>query len=122
MLYAVDSEEKIEYIPHPHEFELWRSRLSDAEYDAIVNEINSRIGGDEVKTAGWIPGTDWSGANKVFEPIYSKACLGDFENAAKCFGLIMWVVMMEHTDSWAFGRYEKDGIPIRSLTYFKVHL
>lgn len=27
---------------------------------------------------------------------------------------------MEHEDDWSFGRFEKDGLPIAGLTYFKI--
>ncbi|MEE9555404.1 MAG: hypothetical protein V3W18_14040 [candidate division Zixibacteria bacterium] len=118
MLYSIDKEQLINYIPHQREYEIWRSRLSDEEYQAIVNELNNRIANDDIHTAGWIPGSDWT--DTVFQPIYEKACLLDEEAAGKCFGLILWIVMMEHPDAWSFGRYEKDGIPIESLTYFKV--
>jgi len=30
--------------------------------------------------------------------------------------------MMERIETWAFGRYAKDGIPIRGLTYFQVQI
>jgi len=49
-----------------------------------------------------------------------EACGEDEEMAAKCFGLILWVVMMEREETWSFGKYEKHGIPIEGLTYFKL--
>jgi len=107
-------------IPHSRDYRIWRNRLSDAEYSAIVNELNKRINGKEIQTSSWIPGSDWSGT--VWEPIYSKACLGNEEDSGLCFGLFVWVVMMERIETWAFGRYAKDGIPIRGLTYFQVQI
>jgi len=120
MLYSIDEDKPINYVPHERNFRIWRSRLSDPEYQAIVIELNSRISGNEVQTSSWIPGSDWSGT--VWEPIYTKACQGNETESGLCFGLIVWVVMMERPEAWAFGRYEKDGIPIRGLTYFRVHL
>lgn len=120
MLYSIDEDKIINYIPHENEFSVWRGRLSDLEYQTIVEELNRRIEGTEIQTSSWIPGSDWTGT--VFDPIYRKACLNDIIDSGLCFGLIVWVVMMERPETWAFGRYEKDGIPIRGLTYFQVTL
>ena len=66
----------------------------------------------------WILGDDWIGT--VYDPIYSKAYEQDSVASAKFFGLLLWEVMLHDDSYWAFGRYEKDGIPIEGLTYFKV--
>ncbi|MEW6425434.1 MAG: hypothetical protein AB1523_11965 [Bacillota bacterium] len=118
MLFSIESQSYIRDIPHRKEFEIWRSRLTDEEYQAIVDELNNRIESGEIHTSSWIPGSDWTGT--VFQPIYEKACRYDKEAAAKFFGLIVWAVLLEHDDVWAFGRYEKDGVSIEGLTYFKL--
>jgi len=118
MIYSLDTQSYIHTIPHRREFNTWRSRLSNEEYNTIVNELNNRIEGGEIHTSSWIPGSDWTGT--VFQPIYEKACRHDIEAAGKFFGLILWSVLLERDDVWAFGRYEKDGIPIEGLTYFKL--
>jgi hypothetical protein len=118
MLYAIDSESEITSIPHRNDYERWRRRLSHEDYEAIVDELNSRIEGTEIQTSSWIPGRNWAGT--VFNPIYENACAQDEVSAAKFFGLIVWETFMRHSDWWSFGRYEKDGIPITGLTYFKI--
>lgn len=118
MLYSLDSRRYIETIPHKRDYDIWRSRLTQSEYDAIMEELQSRIEGDEIVTSSWIPGADWTGT--VFEPIYSKACRCDFDAAARFFGLLVWEAVLNHPDVWSFGRYEKDGVPIEGLTYFKL--
>jgi hypothetical protein len=120
MLYSIDSASEINSIPRSRlrDFEIWRGRLTDDEYRAILDELHRRIEGTEVQTSSWIPGADWSGT--VFHPIYEKACLEDEDAAAKFFGLIVWDAFMRHPDWWSFGRYEKDGIPIQGMTYFKI--
>ena len=120
MLYSIDTLQPITNIPHKQEFDIWRSRLSDEEYNNIVIDLNSRISEDEVHTSSWMPGAEWKGT--VFNPIYEKACRGDVELSGKCFGLILWIVMMHRDEAWSFGRYEKDGIPIEGMTYFRIHL
>ena len=76
------------------------------------------IDGDEVHTAGWMPGNDWG--DTVWEPIFINACQRDIGSSGYCFGLFVWEAMQTHPDAWSFGKYEKDGIPIRSLTYFRI--
>lgn len=117
-MYAIESESYISTVPHLGEFDLWRARLSDAEYRAIAANLNARIDGSEIHTSSWMPGADWS--STVFQPIYEKACRRNQESAAKFFGLILWAVLLERDDVWAFGRYEKDGMPIAGMTYFRL--
>ena len=120
MLYSPDSQKYINHIPHQKEFDAWTKRLDQSELDAIVDELTKKIDGDEIHTAGWLPGSDWTGT--VFAPIYDKACKSDFESAAKCFGIFVWKIIMERqNDVWAFGKYEKEGVPIESMTYFKIN-
>ena len=119
MIFSIDENRIINHIPHELDFRLWRGRLSDVEYQAIVDELNSRINGTQIQTSSWIPGSDWTGT--VFEPIYTKSCLNDETESGLCFGLIVWIVMMERPEIWAFGRYKKGDIPIDGLTYFQVN-
>ncbi len=109
----------INYIPHENDFNVWKSRLTDVEMRAIKNHINSLVDGNEVRTSSWLPGDDWS--NTPLHAIYEKACKENEAASGLCFGLFVWEVMMEREEDWAFGRYEKDGIPIKGLTYFKIN-
>jgi len=123
MLHAINDDgslKEINYIPHKEMYDLWRSRLTVLEYDSIVKQLDSLIEGEEIKTAGWIPGNDWS--DTVYEPIYSKACNYNEEQSGLCFGLFVWVVFMEREDHWSFGHYKANNIPIRSMTYFKIRI
>jgi len=121
MLFSVDSQSYIDdnYIPHKSEYSIWMNRLSEDEITAIHNKLNEMVDEDEIKTSSWMPGSDWSGT--VFHPIYEKACHSNEESAAKCFGLMLWYVLLTRDDVWGFGRYEKDGIPIQGMTYFRIH-
>lgn len=119
MLYSIDSSKRqITTIPHAKEFAVWRSRLTPTEIDAIKAELEGKIVSAEVHTASWMPGADWS--HTPFESIYVKACRLDEEAAARCFGLFVWEVFMEHPEDWSFGRFEKGGVPIEGLTYFRI--
>ena len=117
-LYSVDAGQYVDYIPHREDFERWRSRLNDERFGSICDELLSMIDGGEIHTAGWMPGSDWTGT--PWEPIYTDACEYDQGASGRCFGLFVWAVLMEHPETWAFGRYEKDGVPIQSMTYFRL--
>lgn len=117
MIFSIDTGKEIKKIPHEKEFNLWRSRLTVAEFDAIVNKIDSLIDSNEVHTASWMPGNNWSGT--VYEPIYTKACNYDETLSGLCFGLFVWYVFQIRDDEWYHGRFENNGIPIKGMTYFK---
>lgn len=123
MLIDVYTKKKIDYIPHEKNFRRWRSRLSEPEFEAIAAAINALIeeapADRQMLTSSWIPGNDWSGT--VYDPIYQKACDQNPEESGLCFGLFVWVILQQRPEAWAFGRDEKDGVPIRGLTYFRVH-
>jgi len=118
MLYSIESNEEIKEIPHQKDYLRWKAGLSESEHQAIIDELSDRIHGTEVQTSSWIPGDDWSGT--VYDPIYFSACNQDPVASAKFFGLLVWEAMLKDESYWAFGRYEKDGIQIEGLTYFKV--
>ena len=117
MLVDLETGEKVIHIPHQSDFDLWRSRLSTQEFDAIMNHLSSLMQGNEIHTSSWIPGNDWS--NTVFDPIYTKACNMDMNLSGLCFGLFVWYAFQQDSDEWYFGRFEKDGIAIKGMTYFK---
>jgi hypothetical protein len=120
VLIDVMSGKAIHTIPYRSQFDALRARLSDEEFEAMVARINDLVddGGAEIATAGWLPGSDWTGT--VFEPIYTTAAQGDFDRAAMFFGQLVWYTIMQRPEPWASGRYEVDGRDIGSRTYFRV--
>ncbi|MGE5654450.1 MAG: hypothetical protein ACM3ZQ_09375 [Bacillota bacterium] len=118
MLFSVDSLHCITSLPHEAEYRTYRSRLSAPELTAITDELNRLIDGDEVHTSSWIPGSEWEGT--VWQPIYDKACLCNQTAAGMFFGLILFKLMMDRSEWWGFGRYEKNGVPIEGITYFRL--
>lgn len=121
MLIDLETGRTIDWIPFQKDFELIRERLAE-DFDVVVAEINRRIAnsGDEIVTAGWLPGSDWT--DTPFWPIYERAARRNQDLAGKFFGLLVWHVVMEHPGTWASGRYEKNGRDIGSRTYFRVDL
>jgi hypothetical protein len=119
MLIDMMSGKEIKSVPYDREFRDFMSRLSAEEIGAIKECLNQMIDGDEIHTAGWMPGHDWTGT--PFEPIYFNAARQSYEASARCFGLMVWEVFMERPERWTSGRFEKDGQEIGSRTYFRVN-
>ena len=120
MLYSIDKLQVVTSIPHEKQYRARKNRLSASEIAAIAKELNRLIDKCPVQTSSWMPGSDWRGT--VFEPIWAKACEYNAEVAALCFGLILWEVMMDRPDTWSFGRYSVNNVPIKGLTYFRVEV
>lgn len=120
MLYSINQTKPklIQSVPHLREFNAWMKKLSPTDHEAISDELNSRIDGSDIHTSSWIPGEDWTGT--PFQLIYI-ACVGDPGAAAMFFGLILYDLMIKRSEAWTFGRYDKGGVPIKGLTYFKLH-
>lgn len=121
MLIDIDTGKVKDRVPFAPQFEALRRRLSSAEFDAMVERINELIdaSGAEIATAGWLPGSDWTGT--PFEPIYMKAARGDFDRSAMFFGQLVWYAIMERPERWGSGRYQVDGRDIGSRTYFRLN-
>ena len=54
MLFSIEgngSVRQVTSLPHDADFRLWRARLSDADYAAIVDELNRRVAGKEIDCA-----------------------------------------------------------------------
>ena len=71
-----------------------------------------------IVTTSWVPGTDWTGT--AYQALYDA--LNDETEAAKFFGLVACECVIERCratgETWAYGHYEKDGVPIKGRTYF----
>lgn len=116
MLFSIDTGKYVKNLPHRRDFDRWRSHISDYDYQRVVDAINERIDDSNINTAGWIPGSNWEGT--VYQPLY-YACGQNQDQSGKFFGLIVFETLMLREDKvWGFGRFEKDGVPIHSMTYF----
>jgi hypothetical protein len=120
MLIDIDTGRVIDEVPFRRDFDVLRGRLSEAEFDTMVTGINVLIdeAGAEIATAGWLPGSDWTGT--PFEPIYTTAAREDFSRSAMFFGQLVWYAVMNRPERWGSGRYQKDGRDIGSRTYFRL--
>lgn len=118
MLVDMMTGQTIAHVPYASEYRKWMVRMTPTEIADIQAALNAKIDGTEIQTAGWMPGADWTGT--AFQPIYEKAARYNADIAARCFGLMVWEVFMQRPEKWTSGRFEKDGEPIGSRTYFQV--
>ncbi len=120
MLYSVPDLRRTDHVPHSGDYRHWRQaldRIDPRAYQRMHEELDRRFDGREVDTSSWIPGSDWT--ETVFQPIH-HSCGEDETAAALFFGLLVWQVVMDREDCWSFGRYEKEGVPIKGMTYFRI--
>ena len=120
MLYSIPELKCIHDLPHRSDYDHWSAQLNHIDpqaFQRICDELDRRFDARDVDTSSWIPGADWTGT--IFDPIY-RACEQDEVSAGLFFGLIVWQVVMDREDCWSFGRYEKGGVPIRGMTYFRI--
>ena len=117
MLWNVTRNVVITRIPHLRRWDELVAALPTRGLDRIKKHLNRIADQKDILTTSWIPGRDWTGT--PYAIIY-RIARGDEILAARYFGLIVWVVIMERPECWAFGRYEIKGRPIEGLTYFRV--
>lgn len=116
MLYSIDTGKYVSHMPHKNDFDKWMKNLSNEDYDKLIDVLNEKIDESDINTAGWLPGNDWTGT--VYEPLY-LACGEDKVKSGMFFGLILFDLLMSRKDKvWGFGRFEKDGKQLGSMTYF----
>jgi hypothetical protein len=120
MLIDIHTGRRIDFVPFADTFALVRRRLSASELADVLAEIDERIraAGDEIATAGWLPGANWD--DTPFDALYRKAARFHTGLAGKMFGLCVWFAIMQRDEPWGSGRYEKNGVDIGSRTYFRL--
>jgi hypothetical protein len=113
----LEDDEDVTSMPRSEVFRMLTERLSPAEFREVVEALNEQIDGDEIHTAGWMPSADWRGT--PYQAIYEKAARFNHDLSGKLFGLMVFYVFMTRPDAWITGKFEKDGEPIGSRTYFR---
>lgn len=115
MLFDALTGKKLERVPYKENYE--KLLELGAKLDPARKALNDMIEGDEIHTAGWMPGKNWN--NTPFQIIHDEAARGHEQTAAKLFGLLVFEVFMDRDEEWYTLRAEKDGDPIGSRTYFR---
>jgi hypothetical protein len=99
MLYTLEGKEIVK-VPHPETWKLIKLRLLEEELGAINEAITEVLDNCNWTVSGWVPGKVWNGT--VYQPIFDKGAKGDYDLAAKMYGLLFWVAVMEHDVKWTF--------------------
>lgn len=115
MLYSIALEE-MSGIPHEDQYRVWRSRISDGDYEAVEAAINEYCETHDVFVSSHIPGPDWTGT--VYDALY-EACARNREHSGFFFGVIVWLVLIERDDEWLFKPADKDGDDVLGTTYWR---
>lgn len=117
MLFSIDGG-PVTHEPYEREFRKWRSQISDADYQAMVDAINSYVGArTEPFCTSWMPG-EAPAIDAAFPPL-TAACGGNEDASGLFFGNIVWREMMRRPDRWYFKRAEKEGENWRGVTYWR---
>lgn len=117
MLYSLN-ERQIHRLPRKRQeqFNIWRRRIPDAEYDRAVEGIHRRCDSQEFVVSTFLAGHDWT--ENEFRPLY-VACDGNEEQAGWFFGLIVWQVMIDDPERrWYFIK-PRDEEEVRGMKYFQ---
>jgi hypothetical protein len=124
MLVTIQADGKIEPVTtqtHDRQYRNLTQVLSPTEFQDICDALNEYINRherwDEIVTASWIPVANWIHA--PYRSIY-EAVGRDWERACFFFGLIVWRVMMDRAETWAFGCCPRKMDEVIGLTYFRV--
>ena|SRR6516162_3315270 len=102
--------------------------LQPGEYDDIVTTMNARIDRMDVVRAQYIActgvGDEWY---EEYEPVW-RATNGDRTSSGKFIGLILWDVMNQRQDNWAFHKIDKTIVDennlledIQVMEYFRAY-
>ena len=55
MLYSIDTGKYVSSLPHKRDFDRWKSHISDADYQKVVDVINEKIDEKDINTADGYP-------------------------------------------------------------------
>lgn len=109
MLYSIGGK-RIEGIPRQRResFDAWMKNLKKDDYDKVREAINEYVDGvptDKPFNSSFVPGNDWT--DTPYEPLY-YACNQNQEHSGWFFGLILWQVMIDHSEDWVFKPSDQD--------------
>ena len=95
----------------------WQRMIGQAGVTRVKSEIHHGLASGIITTTWAI--SDWP---QGFVPVFMA--LQDEEETAKCLGLLVSDCVLEREqntgESWGFKHCEKDGVPIRGRTYFRL--
>ena len=104
------------YIPHKRDYDAWRARISDGDYDRAVEAIREYMADKDVFTSSYIPGPDWT--DTPYQPLY-HACGQSVQQSGFFFGLIVWIIVMNDDETWLFKPSDKEADDPLGMTYWR---
>lgn len=116
MLYNLNKQEP-RRDAHESEFQAWRSEISDGDYQAMVQAINTYCDQKDCFRTSYMPGQD-SAIMAAFPPLQA-ACGGSEEQSGFFFGNIVWRVIFDRDDKWYFKPADKEGGDALGMTYWR---
>jgi hypothetical protein len=115
-LFSID-EKQVKSLPKARkvQFNRWRQKTSDADYELAVKGIARRCDDREFVVSSFLPGKDWS--ENEFQPLF-LACGRNEEHAGWYFGLIVWQYMIDDPErNWYFLK-PGDEDDVKGMRYF----
>ncbi len=109
----------------PEQYETWLAMLLAGEYDRVTQAMNARIDRMDVVRAQYVVCKSAEEWHEEFTPV-SHAMLDNREFTGKFIGLILWEVMQNRLDNWAFHKIDKTMVDdhnivenIQVMEYFR---
>ncbi len=115
MLFNLDND-PMNTLPHADEYRLWRSNISDDDYDWIVTEINTFVDNQQSFVSSYLPSQLWG--NSPCQPLLN-ACGQSREQAGLFFGLIVWEAIKARSDDWYFKPNEREDRDVMGKVYWR---
>ena len=118
MLYNLN-DEPMTTLPHADDYQLWRSNISDNDYDRIVADINTfvdNIDDQQSFISSYLPGQLWG--STPCQPLLD-ACGQSREQAGLFFGLIVWEAIKARNDEWYFKPADREDRDFMGKVYWR---
>lgn len=115
MLFSM-SDEPMTTLPHADDYRLWRSNISDNDYDRIVADINTFVDNQNNFVSSYLPGQLWG--STPCQPLLD-ACGQSREQAGLFFGLIVWETIKARNDEWYFKPAESEDRDVMGKVYWR---
>jgi hypothetical protein len=110
-------------IPYPAKYRLYLHKLASNIHPLAIQTVKQAFHAelhDGIVTTSWVPGANWW--STAYQPLFDS--VNDEVEAAKFFGLVACECVLERCratgETWGYGHYEKDGVPIKGRTYFQL--
>lgn len=105
-------------VPFQAKLRFWKRKIGPAGIAGAKAALHQKLNDGEILTTTW----EISKWGRPFDPVF--LALQDEIETAKCLGLLTCECVLECEretgELWGFKHCEKDGLPIRGRTYFRL--